>query len=105
MLIRNATECRNAFALAADNGDILTLSLPENAVGYMGLLYIHSMLEESHTQYPTVRYNFICDCGEDAALVQEAFRIGFRHVAYKGSAETFSKLETIAAYYKGTLAT
>jgi fructose/tagatose bisphosphate aldolase len=96
-------ECRHAFACAKDTGEMLELKLPEGAVHYMGLLYIALMLKEAASSAPAVSYRFICDCGDDASLVQEALRLGFSPVTFSGSEEVFRKLSSIATHYRAEL--
>ncbi len=102
-LVRNYAECYAAFAEAAKLQEPLALSLPEGAVSYLGLLYIHTMLKEAQAAYSGVRCHFICACGDNAALVQEALGMGFSPVSYSGSAAIYQKLASIAAQYGAEL--
>lgn len=102
-LIHHYEECCHAFREAQAKGEALSLSLPPGAVCYMGLGYIHTMIKQASKQYPDVSYHFLCNCGTDASLVQEALRLGFTHVGYTGLAATAEKLQDIAAYYGADL--
>jgi hypothetical protein len=101
IIVQNYEECLHAFASAADTN--LILQNPPYSIHSLGLLYFKQMLEEAAIRYPHVRYNFICDCADDAITVQEALRMGFKTVAYSGAPEIAVKLEDIARQYGAEL--
>lgn len=101
--IRDYNECLQAFALAAAHNTALTLTLPEGATRSLGLLYIQQLLAKASEAYPQVTYHFTCDCGDNSALVQAAFRMGFTHVRYTGDTTSAAKLADIAGQYGAIL--
>ena len=72
------------------------VTLPPNAIFYMGLEHICAMLELAKQGIPEAHERFILDIQDDAGLCLRAFKTNLQNFLFRGSTETFKKLDSIA---------
>jgi hypothetical protein len=103
VLVHNIDHVRAALDVAAEFRVALTLQNPAESLQYLGIGYIKSMIDEAVLQRPDAPHTFICDAGNNPAIVQEAFKAGFQTVRFEGSESVRDQLVSIATQYGGVI--
>jgi hypothetical protein len=75
----------------------IILRNPPFSIYYLGLPYLQALLK--HAQKFNYNIKFECDIECEAGLAQEALRMGFKHIVFKGEKIIFHKLVEIAGKY------
>lgn len=89
------------FTLKESDKSIITA--PEDAIYYMGLLYIEQMLELASKNYEDVYKRFLLNTKDNAAICHLALKGKIKHILFTGNKEMFLKLAAIAKKLQKTL--
>ena len=91
------------LVLALKKADNTIITTPEDAISYMGLLYIEQMLELAAQSYEDVYKRFILNTKDNAAICHLALKGKIKHIVFAGNKEMFLKLAEIATNSQKTL--
>ncbi len=58
----------------------LHLCSAPGAACYAGVNYFRALVAALASEFPAAAFTFTLDCGDDAAVAQEAYRLGFTQV-------------------------
>ena len=89
--------------LALENPKKTIISTPEDAISYMGLLYIEQMLELAAHTHKNVYERFILNTKDNAAICHLAIKGKIKYILFTGNKERFLKLADIAKTSHKTL--
>jgi hypothetical protein len=89
------------LALKDSDKNIITTS--EDAIYYMGLLYIEQMLELASKNYEDVYKRFLLNTKDNAAICHLALKGKIKYILFTGNEEMFLKLAAIAGNLQKTL--
>lgn len=82
--------------LALENPNKIIITTPEDAVSYMGLLYIEQMLELASQTHKNIYERFVLNTKDNAAICHLAIKGKIKHILFSGNKEMFLKLANIA---------
>jgi hypothetical protein len=99
VILHSLQQAEYAVAAAVADGKPITLLTAPGAAAYGGPGYYLAMVEAARARHPEAMVTAILDCGDDAALAQMAFSLGWRHVVLAGPAAVREKLQQIARHY------
>ena len=89
--------------IALESADKKTITTPDNAISYMGLLYIEQMLEIAYQTHKNVYEEFLLNAKDNAAICHLAIKGKIKHILFTGNKEMFLKLSDIAKISDKTL--
>jgi hypothetical protein len=79
------------------------ISLPENAIFYMGLSYIEAMLDRCKQSNAQTYEKFILDVADDHGTCIKGFQTSIKNFLVRGSDEACMKLKSIALKHNKTV--
>lgn len=85
----------DALALLGKGSNEVAIQNPPGSIFYAGLGYFKALQDEIIRRFPDVTLHFTLDCGDDAAVVQQAAKAGFSDIVFSGAEEVFVKLQQI----------
>ncbi len=99
MIINTLAQAMEAMEIADKNGESIVLQTTPDAIYYAGSLYVLDIFKKAQAAYPSVKAEFIFDCGDAGAEVIGAMQDGHKTIKSSAHPEIRAKLKSIARQY------
>lgn len=99
MIIHTLADAMAAMKAASETGESIILQTTPDAIHYAGSLYILDIFKKALAAYPSVKAQFVFDCGDAGAEVIAAMQDGHKTIKSSAKPEIRAKLRAIAQQY------